>query len=61
MQFEVFLPLYVSLSQKKEYGSLGDFTDGLKVFEKDGSGFIDSAELRHVLSSLGNKRRGDKG
>ena len=58
VQFDEFLPHYVSLSQKKEYGSLGDFTDGLKVFEKDGSGFIDSAELRHVLSSLGNKTRG---
>ena len=27
----------------------------LKVFDKDGNGFISAAELRHVMTSLGEK------
>ena len=30
-----------------------DCTDSLCVFDKDGNGFINSAELCHVLTSLG--------
>lgn len=55
MLFEEFLPFFTSLSQKKEYESLDDFTDGLRVLDKDGNGYIDAAELRHVLSSLGKR------
>ena len=53
VSFEEFLPIYLSVSQKKEQGSMEDFIEGLRVFDKDGNGFINSAELRHVLTSLG--------
>ena len=53
MSFEEFLPVYTSGSSKKEQGSQEDFIEGLRVFDKDGNGFINSAELRHVLTSLG--------
>ena len=53
VSFEEFLPIYLSGSGKKEQGSSEDFIEGLKVFDKDGNGFINSAELRHVLTSLG--------
>ena len=56
MSFEEFLPIYLSCNSKKEQGSLEDFVEGLKVFDKDGNGFINSAELRHVLTSLGMLR-----
>ena len=31
------------------------FTEGLRHFDKDGNGCISSAELRHLLSNLGEK------
>ena len=53
VSFEEFLPIFLSCQQKKESGSMEDFIEGLRVFDKDGNGFINSAELRHVLTSLG--------
>lgn len=53
VSFEEFLPIFLSCQQKKDEGSMEDFVEGLRVFDKDGNGFINSAELRHVLTSLG--------
>ena len=53
VNFEGFLPLFLSCQKKKDEGTMDDFIEGLKVFDKDGNGFINSAELRHVLTSLG--------
>ena len=30
-------------------------TDCVQVFDKDGNGFISAAELRHVMTNLGEK------
>ena len=53
ISFEEFLPIYLSARQKKDQGSMEDFIEGLKVFDKESNGLINSAELRHVLTSLG--------
>ncbi|XP_071825701.1 myosin light chain 3, skeletal muscle isoform-like [Apostichopus japonicus] len=55
VSFDEFLPMYTSLQNKKEQGSVDDFVEGLRVFDKDGNGTINSAELRHVLVSLGER------
>ncbi|XP_064396855.1 myosin-2 essential light chain-like [Halichondria panicea] len=60
ISFEEFLPLFNSQKQKKEQGSTEDFIEGLKVFDKEGNGYINSAELRHVLTSLGEKLTDDE-
>lgn len=55
ISFEEFVPLVLSLrSRKHKYGH-DTFVDSLKVFDSDGSGTISSGELRHVLTSLGEK------
>ena len=36
-----------------EPGNYEEFFEGLKVFDKDGSGKVSSNELRHVLTQLG--------
>jgi len=55
VSFETFLPILQAVSQKKISDTVEDFIEGLRHFDKDGNGFISSAELRHMLTSLGEK------
>eukprot|EP01134_Creolimax_fragrantissima_P007945 CFRG7945T1 len=36
-------------------GSVEEFSEGLRVFDKELNGFMSGVELRHVLTSLGEK------
>lgn len=57
ISFEEFVPVMMSFrSRKHKYGQ-ESFIDSLKVFDNDGSGTISSGELRHVLTSLGERLR----
>jgi len=55
ISFEEFLPIYEDLSKRKDAPTEEDFVEGLRVFDKDGSGMINSAELRHLLTTLGER------
>ena len=57
ISFEEFVPVVLSLrSRKHKYGQ-DVFIDSLRVFDSDGLGMISSGELRHVLTSLGERLR----
>ncbi|CAH3024480.1 unnamed protein product, partial [Porites evermanni] len=56
ISFEEFLPIFLSIGGKTSTNtSIEGFVDGLRVFDRDGNGQISAAELRHVLTGLGEK------
>jgi len=55
ISLEEFLPIYEQLQKEKEVGTFADFMEGLRVFDKDESGKIMVAELRHGLLALGER------
>lgn len=60
VSFEVFLPIYQAISKQRTAETADDFIEGLRHFDKDASGFISSAELRHLLTTLGEKLGDDE-
>ena len=34
---------------------IAEFKEAFRVFDKDGNGFISAAELRHIMTNLGEK------
>lgn len=54
LSFEEWLPMYEQLQKEKEVGTFHDFMEGLRVFDKDETGKILGAELRHILLALGS-------
>lgn len=58
--FEEFVPVYEAVSKEKDVGSYADFLEGLKVFDKDETGKIMAAELRHILLALGERLAADE-
>jgi len=55
ISFEEFLPIYQTIIKNKEDHSLEEFVEGLSHFDKEGNGFISIAELRHLLTTLGER------
>lgn len=55
ISFEVFLPIMQTISRQRPVDTADDFIEGLRHFDKDGNGYISSAELRHLMTHLGEK------
>ncbi|KAK6195186.1 hypothetical protein SNE40_000663 [Patella caerulea] len=54
-KLEEFLPIYEVISGLKDTGTFADFNEAFKTFDREGQGFISSAEMRQVLVSLGDR------
>ncbi|XP_029300643.1 LOW QUALITY PROTEIN: myosin, light polypeptide 3, skeletal muscle [Cottoperca gobio] len=54
VNFEAFLPM-LKVVDAQPKGSYDDYVEGLRVFDKEGNGTVMGAELRIVLSTLGEK------
>lgn len=48
------------ISKSRSADTADDFIEGLRHFDKDGNGYISSAELRHLLTTLGEKLTDDE-
>jgi myosin light chain 6 len=54
-KFEEFLPMLQEVMGEKDTGTFADFMEAFKTFDREGQGFISGAEIRHLLSSLGER------
>lgn len=55
LNFDAFLPMLKEVDSLPK-GTVDDYVEGLRVFDKEGNGTVMGAELRIVLSTLGGSR-----
>lgn len=55
LNFDAFLPMLKEVDALQK-GTYDDYVEGLRVFDKEGNGTVMGAELRIVLSTLGESQ-----
>ena len=60
VDFETFFGIYKFILNKPTVGSYADMVEGLKTLDRDSSGMIYAAELRHILSHVADKMTEDQ-
>lgn len=58
--FEQFMPIWNTINKNRDTSSIEEFIEGFKVFDKEQNGFINSAELRHLMTNLGERMKDDE-
>ncbi|XP_066929043.1 myosin-2 essential light chain-like isoform X1 [Clytia hemisphaerica] len=53
--FEEFIPIFHTMSKKKSSCGFEAFSEGFRIFDRDNNGMVSVAEVRHLLTSLGEK------
>jgi len=53
--YEEFLAIYKQTKQVKEWGTFRDFEEAFKSFDREGQGFVNAAEMRHLLTAMGER------
>lgn len=54
-KFDEFLPCYEGILKEREVGTFADYMEAFKTFDREGQGLISAAEMRHVLTSYGER------
>jgi len=54
-KLEEFMPIYSAVAKIEDTGTFNDFNEAFKTFDREGQGFVSSAEVRHILTCLGEK------
>ena len=54
IKVEEFLPIFSQIKKDKDAGTIEDFLECLKLYDKSDNGLMIGAELSHILLSLGN-------
>lgn len=60
LSWETFLPILQSVNKGKDKYSGEDIAEGMRHFDNEGNGFIKAADLRHLLTALGEKLTEDE-
>jgi Ca2+-binding EF-hand superfamily protein len=55
IKVDEFLPIFSQIKKDKDVGTIEDFLECMKLYDKNDNGLMIGAELSHILLSLGER------